>query len=1068
MRQHARWARTYALSLGLLAAAAVPGFAQTPDDPAFAGAAEIRLGDDLQAAMAGLPGEIHQYTFFATAGSKLGATLVTDKGSSLLADVRLTYPGGEILAQGERVSASNVRKTQFPSYTFTTSGYFVLEVVRESGAGGYSLTTDAKRDKRIRGLDSTAATSGAWRFDAPGNTELTVKVRIPRAYQTGEGPVITGLLAPDQEPIHIAPTTNGQRAIASHILLAQSGTYTLQWANPGGAKRLRFAFDLKAFGGGRRDHLFGIPSGTSPTAPDVWGPALAGRDGYVGSAVCGKCHNEAYESWSRTVHHLGSREWQRGGLTGVALVNDSNGNGANDFVDRLDLGALSAFSEFGEDAPVLSWVAGDERPARVTIGAVTYTIERTMGGNGQHQQTYVARIADSLFPMPFEYDEQAATYVPFESDFWYEEGEARYGSASEVGADVSYEARCAGCHATGLFVATDTSGEIVAGYAESDVGCEQCHGPGEQHAGTGNPEFIQNPADVLDGSAAGVAAANATCTRCHDRGQGVDEVPGSGVTPGYPYNAADGPSQYGDDLGDFFVETSEPSAFWGFKPRPVPAVGESGFVAARRRYMQGREIAAGHHAAVAGYSPNCFECHTPHARAQKNMLAPAIDRGVSVDTRLDDNSFCLACHAGHGEFLNVTKTEVQALSDGIVASSIRLSTAIHMADVGMSVQTESYDPTGTGVGRCDTCHMPATAGEGSGAKDPAGYRIGGSRGHEFRNTWPRASVLYGMTNSCNTCHPTREGDPVATIIQEWANPGGDGDMTFHADTPRSFQNGVANAGNSSGGVPCVQCHTTEGFIRIQVQGEDTDQDDWNGMLYTAISHDEGITCRACHGKDSDGNFGNGLEPLRYPKNQLCGQCHNDETVKFDDFERDGEIVRHPQREMLNGDAGEPIPDDPGRYTNTYHSLLPDGCVTCHFDFKAQGAPSHDFQPRTETCGRCHPGLDTFDRPAFGDYDGNGEIQGIQTEVSGLFAVLVDGMLEDPDMRFVNGRFEYGESNDGSMTGASVDQTRAAFNYYSCVGDASRGVHNAARTVELLQRSYESVTGVPVPGADLRE
>ena len=33
-------------------------------------------------------------------------------------------------------------------------------------------------------------------------------------------------------------------------------------------------------------------------------------------------------------------------------------------------------------------------------------------------------------------------------------------------------------------------------------------------------------------------------------------------------------------------------------------------------------------------------------------------------------------------------------------------------------------------------------------------------------------------------------------------------------------------------------------VRTQ-RGEDTDQDDWNEMLFDAISHDEGITCRAC-------------------------------------------------------------------------------------------------------------------------------------------------------------------------------------------------------------------------------
>jgi len=35
------------------------------------------------------------------------------------------------------------------------------------------------------------------------------------------------------------------------------------------------------------------------------------------------------------------------------------------------------------------------------------------------------------------------------------------------------------------------------------------------------------------------------------------------------------------------------------------------------------------------------------------------------------------------------------------------------------------------------------------------------------------------------------------------------------------------------------------------------------------------------------------------------------------------------------------------------------------------------------------------------------------------------------------------------------------------GFLRRGIHNAARAVQLLQRSYEEVTGMPVPGADLR-
>jgi hypothetical protein len=1071
---HAPRARTWAVSLSLVAILATAAAAQTQEDPAFAGAGDIRLGDDVQAVIRGFPGEIHQYTFFATAGSRLSATLVTDKGSSLLADVRLTFSGGEVISDSTRTSRSNVRKTHFPEYTFATSGVYVLEVVRRSGSGGYQLDTKARRHKRIRGLDPSPGSEGQWRFDAPANSELKVKIRVPRAHVRGErGPLITGLTGPDGQSIHYVQDAEGQRTVAKHILLTQHGTYTVFWANPGNASRLRFKFELSPQGGGRRDRLFGNASGTSPTAPEVWDPARDGRDDYVGSAACAKCHDQLYREWSRTAHNLGSREWMRGGLTGVALVNDANRNGQNDFLDGLDLGVGRAFSGFGDDAPVLSWVDGDDRPARVRIGDVTYTVERTLGGNGVYQQTYAVRIGDALYPMPFEYDEQQRVYVPFESDFWYDEGgAARYTSADQIGPEVSYEARCAGCHGTGLVLETDAGGAIVAGYVDGDVGCEQCHGPGGQHASTGNPAFIANPASRLDGSADGVRAANETCTRCHDRGHGLDPVPGSDVVPAYPYNAQDGVAQYGDDRSEFFELTDDPDDFVGYKGDLFPDSPGVAFLAGRSRAMQGMDLDIGAHTASSGLAPTCFECHTPHRQARAHMLETHIDRGLRIEVQLEDNTFCLACHAEQEPFEKISLSDVDAVSNGVTPASVSDSVVAHMRDIGMGLRSyaaASYDPTGTGVGRCDTCHMPEVGGSTSTTEDQAGFEVGDRKGHRFQNIWPNASELYGVTNSCNSsgCHPTYEEDPVQSIIEEWARPDEDGDTTFHADTPLVSQDGVKNPDNGSGGVPCVSCHTTDGFVRIQVRGEATDQDDWRAILENAIGRDVGITCRACHGRNPDGEFANtGLNPLRFPKEELCGLCHNDETIKFADFRDDGEIVRHPQREMILGTAGEPVPDS-GRYEDTAHSLIEDGCVSCHFNREGHSDATHAFQAQLETCATCHDGLDTFDRPAFGDYDGNGEIEGIQTEVSGLLDVLVEGLLEDPDMRFENGRFEYGDSNDGSMDGASEDQKRAAFNYYSAVGDASLGVHNTARTVQLLQRSYESVTGEPVPGADLR-
>ncbi len=1039
------------------------------DEAAFSGAAEIRMGDDVQSVITGLPGEVHYYTFFATKGSRLRAKLVNDKGTSLLADLRLTYTGGELIAKATRVSADDVRRMKLAAHTFTTSGFFVLEIRARSGSGGYSLITDARTNKRIRGIDPKPAARGTWRFDAPGNSLLNMKLRVPRAHRRGAGPEITGLLDPRGMPVEFTATTRGQRATAKEIALAESGTYTLEWANPGGATRIRFAFDLANLGRGRRDLFFPAPQATAPTAPGVVAPVLAGRDGYVGSTTCGKCHDQLYRDWSRTAHNLGAREWQRGGMTGVALVNDSDGNGKSDFEDGLDLAEFPAFEDFGDGAPRLTWVAGDSRPARVTIGAVTYEVERSMGGNGLYQQAYVARIGDAGYPLPFQYDERSDTYTAFETEFWYAEATPRYASAGDVGADVSYEARCAGCHATGLLLETRASGEIVGGWSEPNVGCEQCHGPGAEHAESGNPEFISNPADLANLTVAGIAAANQTCDRCHDRGHGVDAIAGSSVVPSYPYQRLRGVAQAGDDLIRFFERTTDPADFIGYRSNVVAGVEGDGFVAAQTRNLQSSEHSTGRHRAHFFAIPTCFECHSPHSKEREHMLAPIIDRGGAVEARIEDNSYCLACHARFGPFLSVPKSDIKGIAKGIVSDAIIEATTEHMADSGMSVSKALYDPEGSGVGRCDTCHMPRLGGESVAGVDAAGWAVGDRAVHDFRNVWPRVSELYGTTNSCNVCHPTREDDPVQAIIKEWATPGADGDMTFHADTPRSFQNGVANPGNNQGGLPCVQCHTTEGFIAIQVRGEDTDQDDWDEFLGSAISHDEGITCRACHGENSEGELIGERQPLRFPKIELCGRCHNDETTKFGDFRDAGEIVRHPQREMLLGTAGSEVPDS-GGYSDTVHSLpalFPDGCVSCHFDHQAAGEPVHDFQPRTETCAKCHTDLDTFDRSAFGDYDGSGAIDGIQTEVSGLLEVVVDALLTDPLMSFEGGTFNYGDSTDGSMSGASDAQKRAAFNYYTVIGDASLGVHNAIRTVQLLQRSYEEVIGFSVPGADLR-
>jgi len=67
---------------------------------------------------------------------------------------------------------------------------------------------------------------------------------------------------------------------------------------------------------------------------------------------------------------------------------------------------------------------------------------------------------------------------------------------------------CFQCHTTGYgkkggFVSKETTPDLA------EVGCEACHGPGKQHAESGNPTSIKRP-------------ENETCSTCHNAQRSED------------------------------------------------------------------------------------------------------------------------------------------------------------------------------------------------------------------------------------------------------------------------------------------------------------------------------------------------------------------------------------------------------------------------------------------------------------------------------------------------------------------------------------------------------------------
>lgn len=1051
------------LAFGVVAGLAVAAGAARAAE-SFAGAATIRVGGSVTAAFAGFDGEVHQYSFVAQEGTVLDASVTPGGAKTLKPALRLTSPGGARV----RVGPAQTGDATIRNFRLPYSGDFVLEVSAKSGQGPYTLDTGGRLAKGLHGIARRQTGEQTWAFFVQDGTKFSVELS-PRGAASSRTQVrITGLDDPFGNPVDVTPRQDGATSSISNVTVSGSGRFVLAYDVTGrkGDVSLRFSFVHPPAGPTQN---LGVATGLPPGLVDQGHPELAAREGYVGSSECGRCHGDIFTAWSGTLHNGAARTWDRPGLTGVAFVNDVDDNGTDDFKDGLDLATQPAFAAYGANAPKLSFVSGASFPYKIRIGAVTYDVERVMGGNGIWRQRYLVRVGKSLYASPVQFDEAADAYAAYDPLDWYTAGNApRYAVATDVQKDLSFEARCSGCHNTGATVALDqASGEFVTGYVEFNIGCEQCHGPGAAHAKEGDKSKIRNPADLKDHTAEGARKANDICARCHQLGDAVDPIPGSTFKPGFGFSAAHGVSQAFDDPADFLVPTMSPSDFWGFKSNPFPAIPGATFLAARSQPMESREHAAGVHApSVGGAAPVCFDCHDPHSRRQAYMIAPNVDHGGLVTTRSEDNTLCLACHSRTGDFLGVSKDDVNAISDGPPPLSVVVSVVDHMKDkAGMPVTNAKYDPTGTGVGRCVTCHMPRMATASRATTDKAGHAQGDLFSHTFEPVWPNASFLYGVTNSCNVCHPTTTNDPVKDIITEWATTAPDGDDTFHADTPSSFQNGTANAGSPSGGARCAGCHTTKGFVQIQVEGRTLTQSAIDDIVKNSIARDVGITCAACHGKNSGGAFAAGANPLRFPKKDLCGRCHNAQTVVFSDFQARGEMVRHPQSEMFKGTAGAEPPGS-GPYSNSAHSGFADACVTCHYD-KTNHVESHDFSPQVATCAGCHPGLTSFDRTARADYDGDGVLEGIQTEIDGLLDVLKGALLLDSRVTFAGGYFDYNGATDHKMTGASDAQKRAAFNWYSTSFDASRGIHNTARPVRLLQQSYKELTGVDVPGAVLR-
>lgn len=306
-------------------------------------------------------------------------------------------------------------------------------------------------------------------------------------------------------------------------------------------------------------------------------------------------------------------------------------------------------------------------------------------------------------------------------------------------------------------------------------------------------------------------------------------------------------------------------------------------------------------------------------------------------------------------------------------------------------------------------------------------------------------------SSCFTCHSDQDMDLVQAREQFEYSIHGSGE---NVDRNRLYQASYQG---------CEKCHTSEGFVAA-VTGIPAD-----GDAFTPIS------CFTCHAPHTEGNLSLRVNDavnladgtvFDRGKANLCASCHqsrrNVTTTVVDGVTLNSHWGPHysNQADMLIGENSYEYANY--TYTKSAHAAVADdGCVMCHMgDSRHPSIAGHSWNMRNEdrdfeaiagcNVSGCHQvtPITDLDRTADGDYDWDGTVEGIQSEVHGLLDSL-HVVLEAANLLDAEG-------HPVSRSVATADSAGAVYNFLFVEEDRSVGVHNTDYAVGLLRSSINFI------------
>jgi nitrate/TMAO reductase-like tetraheme cytochrome c subunit len=293
----------------------------------------------------------------------------------------------------------------------------------------------------------------------------------------------------------------------------------------------------------------------------------------------------------------------------------------------------------------------------------------------------------------------------------------------------------------------------------------------------------------------------------------------------------------------------------------------------------------------------------------------------------------------------------------------------------------------------------------------------------------------------------------------------------HATMPMS--------GSRSTNVGCMPCHNGPALAELQKNP--------TAPVYANSPTQPSISCQSCHDPHSHDNP-NQLRlmtstPLKNGyvipagaggKGQLCMNCHQtryDATAKVEAQARvfSDRFYAHysEQADMYFGqnayEFGRPLA---GLMT---HQGVENSCVTCHMSQRVNGSSvhsNHQMSMHDETgkdivtsCKSCHGEIEKFDDIlAMDDYDGNGLIEGAQTEIMNMMTNLKNILPKDANGEPVTMRVDSMKVKNDELykKNGGLTLLGAMYNYYYIKYDHSMGVHNTKYTLALLKATFSAL------------